>query len=53
MKQFLVAALMVVTALSSVRANLGDASDRIDDQDARVSAATSVKSGGRAEARVS
>src|SRR5436853_6602526 len=31
MKQFLVAALMVVTALSSVRANLGDASDRIDD----------------------
>jgi len=31
MKQFLVAALMVVTALSSVRANLGDGSDRIDD----------------------
>jgi hypothetical protein len=31
MKQFLVAALMVVTALSSVWANLGDGSDRIDD----------------------
>jgi hypothetical protein len=31
MKQFLVAALMLVTALSSVWANLGDGSDRIDD----------------------
>ena len=31
MKQFLVAALTVVTAMSSVWANLGDASDRIDD----------------------
>jgi hypothetical protein len=31
MKQFLVAALMVVTALSPVWANLGDVSDRIDD----------------------
>jgi len=31
MKQFLVAALTVVTAVSSVRANLGDVSDRIDD----------------------
>jgi hypothetical protein len=31
MKQFLVAALMVVTALSPVWANLGDDSDRIDD----------------------
>ena len=31
MKQFLVAALTVVTAVSSVWANLGDASDRIDD----------------------
>jgi hypothetical protein len=31
MKQFLVAALMVVTALSPVWANLGDESDRIDD----------------------
>jgi len=31
MKQFLVAALMVVTALSPVWANLGDGSDRIED----------------------
>jgi hypothetical protein len=31
MKQFLVAALTVVTAMTSVWANLGDASDRIDD----------------------
>ena len=31
MKQFLVAALTVVTAMSSVWANLGDPSDRIDD----------------------
>jgi hypothetical protein len=31
MKQFLVAALTIVTAVSSVWANLGDASDRIDD----------------------
>jgi len=31
MKQFLVAALTVVTGLSSVLANLGDGSDRIDD----------------------
>jgi hypothetical protein len=31
MKQFLVAALIVVTALSSVWANLGDGSDRIED----------------------
>jgi hypothetical protein len=31
MKQFLAAALMVVTALSPVWANLGDPSDRIDD----------------------
>ena len=31
MKQFLVAALTFVTSLSSVWANLGDASDRIDD----------------------
>ena len=31
MKQFLVAALTVVTAMSSVWANLGAASDRIDD----------------------
>jgi hypothetical protein len=31
MKQFLVAALTVVTALSSVRANLGDGSDRTED----------------------
>jgi hypothetical protein len=31
MKQFLVAALMVVAALSSVLANLGDGSDRIED----------------------
>ena len=31
MKQFLVAALTVVTSLSSVWANLGDGSDRIDD----------------------
>jgi hypothetical protein len=32
MKQFLVAALTVVTALSSVRANLGDGSDRTEDR---------------------
>jgi hypothetical protein len=31
MKQFLVAALTVVTAMSSVWASLGDGSDRIDD----------------------
>jgi hypothetical protein len=31
MKQFLVAALMVAAVLSSVWANLGDGSDRIDD----------------------
>jgi hypothetical protein len=31
MKQFLVVALIVITALSSVWANLGDGSDRIDD----------------------
>src|SRR4029077_1745744 len=31
MKQFLVAALMVVSALSPVWANLGDGSDRIED----------------------
>jgi hypothetical protein len=31
MKQFLVVALTVITASSSVRANLGDRSDRIDD----------------------
>jgi hypothetical protein len=31
MKQFLVAALTIVTGVSSVWANLGDASDRIDD----------------------
>jgi hypothetical protein len=32
MKQFLVAALTVVTAMSSVWANLGDGSDRIEDR---------------------
>jgi hypothetical protein len=31
MKQFLVVALTVITAASSVQANLGDGSDRIDD----------------------
>jgi len=31
MKQFLVAALTIVTAWSSLQANLGDKSDRIDD----------------------
>src|SRR5215471_6491498 len=31
MKQFLVAALTIVTASSSLQANLGDKSDRIDD----------------------
>ena len=31
MKQFLVVALTVITAASSVHANLGDGSDRIDD----------------------
>ena len=31
MKQFLVVALTVITASSSVQANLGDGSDRIDD----------------------
>ena len=31
MKQFLIVALTLITASSSVRANLGDGSDRIDD----------------------